>query len=359
MTSQETSDITRGLHALRRLWWVPLLAVVAGAALAVGTSTGDDSATFEGVVATPALDTQVLEGAVSAPQLEILIARLHSPETTEELGASVTGVASATTIAPDRTSVSVRGTATDVEAARDGTAAYAGRLAALYQDFVSAEADRVLRSLDGAIDELESASRDRGDRSVASTLAKLKVQRGIVADLANAEPQTPDVHQISSAGRPTAAVLLLALAFGVLAAGVVALGGLSRRRVRYRDDVEAVTGMGTLLSEVSLGRRANGAGQVLTRLAQAGTVTLVPVGQRPLDDVREALIGDAAGDVVVAEPGATVGGEAGAGGGPTVLVVRLGTDTASDLDLAHRESSAAGGSFAGVIAVTDGGQRAR
>lgn len=358
MTSQETSDITRGVDALRRAWWVPVLAAVVGAALALSTGARDESATFESVVSTPALDPEVLPGVTTTPPVDVLALRLQSPDTAADLGESGTGVAVSATVAVDKASVSVRGTAASVATARRGTEAYAARFAESYQDFVATQAEGVLDSLDAGIAALEPAegAPTPGGPANASTLAKLKVQRELVANLAAAQPETPDVREISSGSSPAPGALLLALAFGLLAVGVVALAGLSRRRLRYRDDVERVTGEGTLFSEVSLSGRASGAGQVLSRLGGAGPVTLVPVGQLPLDDVRTDLVGGSPVEVVLAEPLARTQRQV-TTDGPTVLVVRLGVDKTSELDLAYREFSSAAGTFAGVVAVAHPSRR--
>ena len=355
MNPLETTDITRGVDALRRRWWIPVAAAVVGALLAYGAAGDESSATFEAVVATPVLLLNTTVTANPVPPVDALAADLQSEETIDSLGSSVDDVALVATVALDKTSVSVRGTAPELAQARAGTEAYANELAEQYQAFVKTQAGRVEASLTAGIEALSGTTgpdNSNGPEN-ASTLAELQVQREVVASIANASPETPDVRQLSSGGNKTATALLLALALGLLSAGIVALSGLSGRRLRYRDDVERVTGRGTLISEVSRAQGNWGLGHVIDRLASGGPVTFVPVGDRPIEELRESLAGEASTDVVLAEPFSQAT-QSPPAAGPVVLVVRLGRDKRSELDLAHRTFSMAGGSFAGVIAIAPG-----
>lgn len=352
MNPHETSDFTRGIDALRRWWWIPVIAAVAGVLLGLTTRADEQSATFEAVVRTPTVDLSVGALVGPTPPVDALVADLQSPEGVASLGSDADGVSTAVTVALDKSSVSVRGTAADADSARRGTEVYATELASRYQDFVSAEATRVQEALESGILSLVGSSGgvDANASKNAATLAELQVQRQVIASLADTDVEPPTVRQISATSSGVAAVVLLGLAFGLLAAGIVALSGLSTRRLRYRDDIERVTGPHTLLSEVTGTDRGVGTGRVLDRLAASGPITLIPVGGGSIDGVRDQMTSGSGTDVAPAE--SVAGAErAVPSSGSTVLVVQLGKDTASDLDLAYRESSAAGGTFAGVVAV--------
>lgn len=358
MNPHETSDFTRGIGALRRWWWIPMLALVAGVLLGLTTRGDEESATFEAVVPTPTVDLSIGTLVGPPPPVDAIVAELQSPETVEGLGDEIDGVSVAATVAPDKSSVSVRGTGPDADSAQRGTEAYATALAGLYHDYVAAEAARVQESLDAGILTLigSTARNNPNGPENAAKLAELQVQRQALKVLMEDEVEPPTARQISSSGSSSTTIVMLALAFGLLAAGLVALSGLSTRRLRYRDDIERVTGPHTLLSELTGNARGGSTARVLERLAGSGRVTLVPVGARSLDDVRQGLVGDSSADIVLARP---LGDEehVASVGGPAVLVVRLGKDTSSDLDLAHREFSSAGGTFAGVVAIDPGAGR--
>lgn len=348
MKPHETSDITRGLEALRRLWWAPIGALVLGAVLAVATADRDNATTFESVVATPPLAISSSFAVDPTLPLDALAADLQSADVAQELGENVEGVQLAATVAADRTSVSVTGTAGDAESARRGTEAYAERLAESYREVVAARLDRVVASFDEGIATLNSNAESRSPRD-AGTLAELTVQRELVVSLMADAPEVPEGTQVASGSAVLPTVLLTALAFGLLATGIVALSGLSTRRLRFRDDVEQVTGSGTLIAELDGRSGARGAAEVIDRLAASAPVALVPVGDRPIDDVR-ATLKDEGGSQALAPVTATSSPGA---ADHVVLVVRLGRDKRSELDLAHRASSLAGGRFAGVIAVNE------
>ncbi|PUA83020.1 hypothetical protein C7S10_04900 [Nocardioides currus] len=285
--------------------------------------------------------------------MESMVSQLQSEATAKSLGDAVEGAALVATMAVDKTSVSVRATAPTIDAARESTQAFAAELSELYQSFVAELADRRLASVDAGIAALDGstgAGQPNGPEN-ASTLAELRVERESLTEIAGKTAPTPEVRQLSSSSNRGATAALLALAFGLLAAGVVAMSGLSTRRLRYRDDIDGVTGAGTLISEISRAHGNWGVGQVIDRLSARGPVTLIPVGARPADDLRESIVGEATSEVELGEPFARSAGSA-ALRGPVVLVVRLGQDKRSDLDLAHRAFSVADGPFAGVIAVT-------
>ncbi|GAA4706364.1 hypothetical protein [Nocardioides conyzicola] len=346
MTTPLTNDVARAFAAIRRRWWIVAAAAVLGAAIGFAGASSDDTATYDSNVAMPPATST--DATWTAPTTRIA-ADLHSSQTQAKLGAVVDGTTLVTTGTPEpAASVDIRVTAPTAERAAAATAAYAQEAASQYDAYIRELAEGRIRSIEQGIEAIGQGS---GDRSVA-TRADLAVQKSTVQQLIDRKTPVTTPDALTSGGSTLQTVVLLTIAFAGLAAALVGFLGLGSRTLRFTDDVTDVTGDGSLVASVT-GDGSWAMGSLVDRLAadSGQSVTLVPVGTKDIDDLRDTLM------VGVTDPSQVrVSPPVGAGGagnpeGPVLLVARLGADTRRQLDASHRTFSAANSQFVGVVAV--------
>ncbi len=349
MPGPATTDMNRALDANLRRWWVPVVAALVGAVLGIITSIGGGTATYQAVVSTQNLRWNDALGAVSTNAtvpVDQLVRGILAPETAVRLGDAVKGSAITATPATDGSSITLRVTAPDAARAKAAADAFAKDLADTYDVAARTPLKKAVEALDANIAEGRAtiaANPSANNSNLAGEIAVESLRRAQIAKLVD-EPASPPIVTQLSAGNPSASTaILLAIAFGALA--VVALGVLSLfdNRLRYRDDVERITGQGSVMAPASV---PTAVAAVVARLAEHGPVTVVPVGQPAGDDVRKALESVGAS---VATPLRT--GLPASVPGPVLLLAQLGTDTRSDLEVAYRAFTAVDGPYAGVLTV--------
>ncbi|MGO4257753.1 hypothetical protein [Marmoricola sp. RAF53] len=356
MSTPLTSDATRAFDAVRRSWWIPVLAALLGAVIGFATSSSDGTSTYQAKITTPSVTASgdvnpdnPQESLVPADQLAVA---LKSQEVRERLGAVVDGATLVATVTEKPSAVDLRVTAPTAARAKAATAAYAQALVDEYDAYIAQQAQERLNSVTKGI---EAIGQNPGDQSVA-TLAGLKTEQAYLQELVNRKSTAPPATELtsgSSSGLSTS--ILLMIAFGGLAAAVVGFLGLGSRTLRYTDDVTGVTGADSLVASVS-GSGNWAVGNLVTRLAgETGeVVTLVPVGKKGIDDLRDTLLVGVhdASRVRISPPVGETGAESPAG--PVLLIARLGTDNRSQLDSTYRAFSAANPHFVGVVTVDPG-----
>lgn len=342
-----TGDLTRAFDAIVRRWWVVLVSAVLGAVLAVATTPGSAPSTAEAVVPTPLPRVAGLVGELPQPSLDALVANLLSQATRDRLGEVARGASVVATPATDKTTVTIRVTSPTEAGAMAATAAFADDYARSYHVAIGNQIAAADKAYTVTLDALAPHPTSAPYRDGAlARLADLTLQRELLQQIAASNPPVPAVRRLSSGSSSFSPALLLALGFGIAAAAVLGFMGLHDRRVRYLDDLESITGPGSVVARLGSPGGQWALQQAITSAATTGTVGIMPVGEAAVADLTSTVAEFSDGVILPAFLSATPGSTTLPD--QVVLAVQLGVDRAADVAAAHRAVQTAGSSSIGA-----------
>ncbi len=359
-----TGDIKRAMTTLRKGWVWVAVATVIGAVIGLAVASRGNAATYETTVSTPSVASLDLLNRVRdvKPPVDNYAALLQSDETKQRLGAATTGTSVVVTVSTDKSSVGIRVTGATDEQARVDAEAYAEELSRLYRDAYQDSIKRALSGVESALktaqDELAALpASDATATTRAATVARvseLTMDRVVLSQMPSDPSTTQASRRLSAGNSVPATILMMALSLGIVTAAILALQGLRDRRLRFPDDIAVVTGADSVLAIVDDPLPQWNVTALLRRITAEGPVLVFPASTD--DAAAEALRTTAPDSDLVHLVGADAGGDIPVDR-PAIIVARMGHDRADELAEARAAVAAVGGTFVGVVAMTDNALR--